>query len=209
MFGDRNLKKYFEEIGVNKGATQKEITKAYRKKALKVHPDRHLSQPKKYTELFKKLTRAHNVLTGTERPTPSSKTTTPRNRRNWSPPSAQQYDDEWTPEDQYEDDIDEDEEFVYVNTPPKKPRAKKPKAKKPKAKKPKASKPKASKPKATKPKASKPKEPTFKKKTNTASVCLDFKLDSGINPRTGRKIKNGGPTYNKIKKECDKFNQRS
>ena len=191
MSRDRNLKKYFDEVGVSKGATKKEITKAYRKKALKVHPDRHLSQPKKYTELFKKLTRAHNVLTGTERPTPARRTPTPKRRSptpkgwNWSPPgqrkqwSPPNFDDAWEPPQQNEEDIDEDEEFVYVSTPPKKQKAKKPKAKKPKAKK-----------------------ASFKKKTNTASVCLDFKLDSGINPRTGRKIKKGGPTYTKLKKEC-------
>lgn len=51
-------KKYYELLGVDKNAQKNEITKAYRKKALKEHPDKG-GDPEK----FKELTAAYEVLT--------------------------------------------------------------------------------------------------------------------------------------------------
>ena len=58
-FSGRN---YYKLIGVNKNASIKEISKAYRKKALKLHPDKHPTQIKKYTELFKEMEHAYAIL---------------------------------------------------------------------------------------------------------------------------------------------------
>ena len=49
--------KYYNLLGVDKNASEKEITKAYRKKALKEHPDKG-GDPEK----FKELTAAYEVL---------------------------------------------------------------------------------------------------------------------------------------------------
>jgi len=58
-FSGRN---YYKLLGVKQDASKKEITKAYRKNAMKIHPDKHPNQVEKYTELFKELEHAHTVL---------------------------------------------------------------------------------------------------------------------------------------------------
>jgi len=57
-----NNTKYYELIGVNKNATAQEITKAYRKKALQLHPDKHPEEKEKYQALFQELQEAYEVL---------------------------------------------------------------------------------------------------------------------------------------------------
>ncbi|EDO32080.1 predicted protein, partial [Nematostella vectensis] len=52
----------YDTLGVHKDSTEKEILKAYRKKALKCHPDKNPDNPKA-SELFHKLSKALEVLT--------------------------------------------------------------------------------------------------------------------------------------------------
>jgi DnaJ-class molecular chaperone len=52
---------YYELLGVAKDSTGKQITKAYRKTALRYHPDHNRSDYA--TAAFQHLTRVHQVLT--------------------------------------------------------------------------------------------------------------------------------------------------
>jgi len=51
---------YYEVLGVDKGANDKEIKKAYRKLAMKYHPD--VSEDEEATEKFKEISEAYAVL---------------------------------------------------------------------------------------------------------------------------------------------------
>lgn len=55
------FKDYYDILGVNKNATQDEIKKAYRKLAMKYHPDRNPND-KSAEEKFKEITEANEVL---------------------------------------------------------------------------------------------------------------------------------------------------
>jgi len=59
-------KDYYKILGVTKGATQEEITKAYKKLARKHHPDLNQGD-KKSEERFKELNEAHEVLKDPEK----------------------------------------------------------------------------------------------------------------------------------------------
>jgi DnaJ family protein A protein 2 len=54
--------KYYEILGIAKDASPKDIKKAYRKKAMDVHPDRHPGEEEKYQQLFQEVNQAHEVL---------------------------------------------------------------------------------------------------------------------------------------------------
>src|ERR1035437_9959122 len=59
-------KDYYEVLGVSKGATKEEIKKAYRKQALKFHPDKNPGD-KKSEENFKEAAEAYEVLSDEEK----------------------------------------------------------------------------------------------------------------------------------------------
>jgi molecular chaperone DnaJ len=54
-------KDYYEVLGISRGADESEIKKAYRKLAMKYHPDRN-SNDKEAEEKFKEIQRAYGVL---------------------------------------------------------------------------------------------------------------------------------------------------
>ncbi len=60
------FKDYYKILGVDKSATQDEIKKAYRKLAMKYHPDRN-SGNKSAEEKFKEITEANEVLSDPEK----------------------------------------------------------------------------------------------------------------------------------------------
>ncbi|KAJ5162461.1 hypothetical protein N7492_007853 [Penicillium capsulatum] len=53
---------YYELLGVARGATDDEIKKAYRKKALQLHPDRNYGNVEEATRLFAEIQSAYEVL---------------------------------------------------------------------------------------------------------------------------------------------------
>ncbi|XP_029950938.1 dnaJ homolog subfamily B member 14 [Salarias fasciatus] len=61
----KRCKDYYEVLGVNKEASEEELKKAYRKLALKFHPDKN--QAPGATEAFKKIGNAYAVLSSAEK----------------------------------------------------------------------------------------------------------------------------------------------
>lgn len=53
---------YYKVLGVGENASQDEIKKAYRKLAVRYHPDKHPDDKKKAEEKFKKISEAYYVL---------------------------------------------------------------------------------------------------------------------------------------------------
>ena len=55
-------KDYYEVLGVPKDATEDVIRKAYKKLAIKWHPDKHVDDKKEAEEKFKEISEAYSVL---------------------------------------------------------------------------------------------------------------------------------------------------
>ena len=56
---------YYSLLGVSKNATQSEIKKAYKKSALKYHPDRNPDNKEEAEEKFKEISKAYQILSDT------------------------------------------------------------------------------------------------------------------------------------------------
>ena len=54
-------KDYYDTLGVSKGASEDEIKKAYRKMAMKYHPDKNMGD-KSAEQKFKEINEAYEVL---------------------------------------------------------------------------------------------------------------------------------------------------
>lgn len=54
-------KEYYEILGISENATESEIKKAYRKKAMEFHPDRNPGNHEAEAQ-FKKINEAYSVL---------------------------------------------------------------------------------------------------------------------------------------------------
>ena len=57
---------YYEVLGINRSADEKEIKRAYRKLAKKYHPDMNPGD-KQAEQKFKEITEAYNVLSDEEK----------------------------------------------------------------------------------------------------------------------------------------------
>ena len=57
----------YDILGVKKSASNEEIKKAYKKLAMKWHPDRNPSNPELATQKFKKITGAYNILSDSKK----------------------------------------------------------------------------------------------------------------------------------------------
>ena len=60
------MKNYYELLDVDQNASTKEITKAYRKTALLIHPDRHQKHSEWATVAFKHLQHVYDTLINPE-----------------------------------------------------------------------------------------------------------------------------------------------
>src|SRR5947208_15045705 len=58
---------YYEVLGVSRAAREDDLKKAYRKLALKYHPDRNPEDRQRTEERFKEISEAYQVLSDPER----------------------------------------------------------------------------------------------------------------------------------------------
>ncbi|VDY44505.1 DnaJ protein [Salmonella enterica subsp. arizonae] len=75
---------YYEVLGVSKTAEEREIKKAYKRLAMKYHPDRNQGD-KEAEAKFKEIKAAYEVLTDAQNAQPTISTVTPRlNKAVWA-----------------------------------------------------------------------------------------------------------------------------
>lgn len=67
MASTGNKTDLYEIVGVPRTATEEEIKKAYKKKAIKLHPDRNPNNPEEANRQFQELNNAAKILTDAER----------------------------------------------------------------------------------------------------------------------------------------------
>ncbi|CAK9088349.1 Chaperone protein DnaJ [Durusdinium trenchii] len=60
-------KDYYKILGVNKKADEKSLKKAYKKLALKWHPDKHVDDKEKATAKFQEIAEAYETLSDPEK----------------------------------------------------------------------------------------------------------------------------------------------
>jgi len=60
-------KDYYEVLGVDKGADKKQIKKAYKRLAMKHHPDRNIDNKAAAEEKFKEIQEAYSVLSNEQK----------------------------------------------------------------------------------------------------------------------------------------------
>ena len=58
---------YYKTLGIDKKATETQVKKAYRKLALKWHPDKNPDNKEEAEEMFKKIAEAYDVLSHKEK----------------------------------------------------------------------------------------------------------------------------------------------
>lgn len=56
------MKNYYQVLGIDKGANQEEIKRAFRRMASLYHPDHNPQDPKEAEEKFKEINQAYEVL---------------------------------------------------------------------------------------------------------------------------------------------------
>lgn len=61
------MSKYYKVLGVSKDATQEDIKKAYKKLALRYHPDRNINNREEASKKFKEVSEAHKILSDPEK----------------------------------------------------------------------------------------------------------------------------------------------
>ena len=61
------MSNYYNILGIDKNATESQIKKAYRKLALKYHPDKHIDNKNIYENKFKQLSEAYSTLSDIEK----------------------------------------------------------------------------------------------------------------------------------------------
>jgi hypothetical protein len=79
---------YYEILGVNRDASDDEIKKAYRKLAMKHHPDRNPDN-KAPRRKFKEAKEAYEILSDGRSAPPTTSTATPASIRPWAAPAGQ------------------------------------------------------------------------------------------------------------------------
>ena len=60
-------KDYYKTLGISKDASENDIKKAYKKMAMKYHPDRNIDNQENAEKMFKEVSEAYEVLSDPEK----------------------------------------------------------------------------------------------------------------------------------------------